>query len=93
MGVVMVGAPGVPERYVYTGKKSARSPYIAERAQSMHGCTRGEMLQMYYKDRNGLGVCVLYQERDMQYDVAQGYLQKEGGSQRPPLHTGAPDLY
>ena len=79
MGVVMVGAPGVQERYVYTGKKSARSPYIAERAQSMHGCTRGEMLQRYYKDRNG--VCVLYQERDMQYDVAQGYLQKEGGSQ------------
>ena len=79
MGVVMVGAPGVQERYVYTGKKSARSPYIAERAQSMHGCTRGEMLQMYCKDRNG--VCVLYQERDMQYDVAQGYLQKEGGSQ------------
>jgi hypothetical protein len=79
MGVVKVGAPGVPERYVYTGKKSVRSLHIAERAQSMHGCTRGEMLQMYYKDRNG--VCVLYQERDMQYDAAQGYLQKEGGSQ------------
>ena len=29
------------------------------------------MLQMYCKDRNG--VRVLYQERDMQYDVAQGY--------------------
>ena len=38
------------------------------------------MLQMYCKDRNG--VRVLYQERDMQYDVAQaqGYLRKEGGS-------------
>ena len=45
-GVVRAGTFGVQERYVYTGKKSARSPYIAERAQS-----------------------------------------------RPPLHTGAPDLY
>ena len=44
----------------------------------MHGHTRGEMLQMYYKDRNG--VHVLYQERDMQYDAAQRYWQKEGGS-------------
>ena len=30
MGVVMVGAPGVQERYVHTGKKSAQSLYIAE---------------------------------------------------------------
>ena len=36
-------------------------------------------MQMYYKDRNG--VRVLYQERDMRYDVTQRYLQKEGGSQ------------
>ena len=32
---------------------------------------------MYYKDRNG--VHVPYQERDMGYDITQGYLQKEGG--------------
>ena len=56
---------------MYWKKVCAITVYIAERAQSMHGCTRGEMLQMYYKDRNG--VRVLYQERDMQYDVAQGY--------------------
>ena len=63
---------------MYTGKRSAQSPYIAERAQSMHSLTRGEMLQMYYKDRNG--VHVPYQERDMRYDAGtRGYLRKEGG--------------
>ena len=32
---------------------------------------------MYYKDWNG--VHVPYQERDMRYDITQGYLRKEGG--------------
>ena len=75
--VAQAGTSGLQEIYMYTGKRSARSVYIAERAQSMHGLTRGEMLQMYYKDRNG--VRAPYQERDMRYDIAQGYLQKEGG--------------
>ena len=35
---------------VDTRRRSERSPYIAERAQSMHGLTRGEMLKMYYKN-------------------------------------------
>ena len=37
------------------------------------------MLQMYYKDRRG--VCVPYQEKDLRYDITQGYLQKEGAGQ------------
>ena len=77
LGVVLTGTSGLQGRNVYTGQRSARSPYIAERAQSMHGLTRGEMLQVYYKDRDGLRAP--YQERDLRYDIAQGYLQKEGG--------------
>ena len=45
----------------------------------MHGLTRGEMLQMYYKDRRG--VCVRYQEKDLRCDITQGYLRKEGAGQ------------
>jgi hypothetical protein len=37
------------------------------------------MLQMHYKDRRG--VCVPYQEKDLRYDITQGYLQKEGAGQ------------
>ena len=53
----------------------------------MHGLTRGEMLQMCHKDRNG--VHVPYQERDMRYGITQGYLRKGGGglvAQRGALH-------
>ena len=48
----------------------------------MHGLTRGEMLQMYYKDRSVVQyVHVPYQEKDLRYDTAQGYLQRGGGDQ------------
>ena len=83
------GVLGLHMRYVYTGKRSERSPYIAERAQSMHNLTRNEMLQRSYKDRRG--VCVPYQERDLRYDVAHGYLRQEGGDQASKggvLHRG-----
>ena len=79
IGGVLAGVRGLHMRYVYTGKRSERSPYIAERAQSMHNLTRNEMLQRSYKDRRG--VCVPYQERDLRYDVAHGYLRQEGGDQ------------
>ena len=88
-GEVRIGTPGQQVRYVYTGRRSERSPYIAERAQSMHGLTRGEMLQMYYKDRRG--VCVPYQEKDLQYDITQGYLRKQGAGRvikEGVLHRG-----
>ena len=55
LGEVLTGTPGLQVRYVYTGRRPERSPYIAERAQSMHSLTRGEMLRS--------GVCVPYQER------------------------------
>ena len=46
---MLIGTPGQQVRYVYTGRRSERSPYIAERAQSMHGLrlTRGQMLRMF----------------------------------------------
>ena len=84
-----MGTPGQQVRYVYTGRRSERSPYIAERAQSMHGLTEGEMLQRSYKDRRG--VCVPYQEKDLRCDVTQGYLRKEGAGQvrkEGVLHRG-----
>ena len=55
----------------------------------MHNLTRNEMLQRSYKDRRG--VCVPYQERDIRYDVAHGYLRQEGGDQASKggvLHRG-----
>ena len=79
IGDVFAGVLGLHVRYVYTGKRSERSLYIAERAQSMHNLTRNEMLQRSYKDRRG--VCVPYQERDLRYDVAHGCLRQEGGDQ------------
>ena len=88
-GEGLMGTPGQQVRYVYTGRRSERSPYIAERAQSMHGLTEGEMLQRSYKDRRG--VCVPYQEKDLRYDVTQGYLRKEGAGQvrkEGVLHRG-----
>ena len=84
-----MGTAGQQVRYAYTGRRSERSPYIAERAQSMHGLTEGEMLQRSYKDRRG--VCVPYQEKDLRYDVTQGYLRKEGAGQvrkEGVLHRG-----
>ena len=68
-----------PLIYVHTGRRSERSLYIVERAQSMHGLTRGEMLQMYCRDQRG--VCVPYQEKDLRYGITQGYLWKEGAGQ------------
>ena len=47
------------------------------------------MLQRSYKDRRG--VCVPYQEKDLRYDVTQGYLRKEGAGQvrkEGVLHRG-----
>ena len=88
-GKGLMGTPGQQVRYVYTGRRSERSPYIAERAQSMHGLTEGEMLQRSYKDRRG--VCVPYQEKDLRYDITQGYLRKEGAGQvmkEGVLHRG-----
>ena len=79
IGEVLTGALGLHARYVYTGKKSERSLYIAERAQTMHYLTRDEMLQRSCKDRRG--VCAPSQERDLRYDVAQGYLRQKGGDQ------------
>ena len=79
IGGVLTGAVGLHTRYVYTGKGSERSPYIAERARSMHNLTRDKVLQKSYTDRRG--VCVPYQERDLRYDVAHGYLRQEGGDQ------------
>ena len=55
----------------------------------MHNLARNEMLQRSYKDRRG--VCVPYQERDLRYDVAHGYLRQEGGDQASKggvLHRG-----
>ena len=90
LGVALTGTAGLQEIYAFPGKRSAQSPVlVAERAQSMHDHTRGEMLRMYYKDRNG--VRAPYQERDMQYDITQGYLRKEGGglvAQRGVLRRG-----
>ena len=89
IGDVPAGVLGLHMRYVYTGKRSERSPYIAERAKSMHNLTRNEMLQRAYKDRRG--VCVPYQERDLRYDAAHGYLRQEGGDQASKggvLHRG-----
>ena len=40
IGDVPAGVLGLHMRYVYTGKRSERSPYIAERAKSMHNLTR-----------------------------------------------------
>ena len=71
-------------------KRAERSPYIAERAQGMHNLTRDEMLQRSHKDRRG--VCVPYQEKDLRYDVTQGYLRKEGAGQvrtEGVLHRGS----
>ena len=88
-GEVLIGTPGQQVRYVYTGRRSERSPYIAERAQSMHGLTRGDMLQMYHQDRRG--TCVPHQEKDLRYDITQRYLRKEGAGQvtkEGALHTG-----
>ena len=79
LGEVLTGALEVQVRYAYTGKRSERSLYIAERAQSIHSLTRSGVLQMYYKDQNG--ACVPYQERNLRYDFAKGYLRQEGGSQ------------
>ena len=62
IGDVLSGVLGLHMRYVYTGKRSERSPYIAEREQSMRSRTRNEMLQGSYKDRRG--ICVPYQGRD-----------------------------
>ena len=45
IGDVPAGALGLHTRYVYTGRRSERPPYIAERAQSMGSLTRDEMLQ------------------------------------------------
>ena len=78
-GEVLTGALGLHARYVCTGKRSERSPYIAERAQSMHYLTRDEMLQRSYEDRRG--VCVPYQERDLRYNAAEGYLRQKEGDQ------------
>ena len=44
---------------------------------------------MYYKDRRG--VCVPYQEKDLQYDITQGYLRKQGAGRvikEGVLHRG-----
>ena len=67
--MVIPGSYG-PEPDRATWQRSARSLYIAERALSMHGLTRGEMFQMYCKDRNG--VRVFYQEREIWGDITQG---------------------
>ena len=53
IGEVLTGALGLHARYVYTGKWSARSPYIAKSAHSMHSLTRDEMLQRSYCIRIG----------------------------------------
>ena len=48
------------------------------------------MLRMYYKDRRR--VCAPYQEKDLRYDITQGYLRKEGAGQvtkEGVLHRGA----
>ena len=55
----------------------------------MHSLTRGEMLQVYYKDRRG--ICVLYQGADLRYGITRGYLRKEGAGQvmkEGVLHRG-----
>ena len=36
-------------RYEYTGKRSERSAYIAERAKLAHGLTQAEVLQLQYQ--------------------------------------------
>ena len=47
---------------------------------------------MYFKDRRG--ACVPYQEKDLRYDITQGYLRKEGAGQvmkEGVLHRGQVD--
>ena len=64
LGVVLTGTSGVQKRYACAGKKPTRSLYMAmwaERAQGIHGRTRGERPQVYYKERNGARV--LYQQK------------------------------
>ena len=58
IGDILTGALGLHTRYAYTGKRSERSLYIAERAQSMHNLTRDEMLQSSYEDRREY-VCLI----------------------------------
>ena len=41
-------------RYEYTGKRSERSAYIAERAKLAHGLTQAGVLQLQYPGREGL---------------------------------------
>ena len=45
----------------------------------MHDLTRDKVLQRSHKNRRG--VCVPYQERDLQYVVTHGYLRQKGGEQ------------
>ena len=47
------------------------------------------MSQVYYKDWRG--VCVPYQDKDLWYNISQGYLWKEGAGQmikEGALHRG-----
>ena len=77
-------------RYEYTGKRSERSAYIAERAKLAHGLTQAEVLQLQYPGREGL--MLRYKEEDLRYDMDHGYLRKRGAASKGASGWGAESL-
>ena len=67
-------------RYEYTGKRSERSAYIAERAKLAHGLTQAEVLQLQYPGREGL--MLAYNEKGRpQVRYRPRLPQEKGGSE------------